>query len=414
MKKLILKKKKKSKAPKIQEPEIDDLFGDLDDDDDLFSELETGTEITVKLEYDKAALPNRSMLLMESLLGMQFIINDYGIDHAINTYQAHSRTSAGILGGDRDRFFQFIFAAEFLREYGTKEDWDKATIHGRPVNPAWDSSGFDEKQDGKIIGGVDDYKEDAVPVREQVKKAESDNIEKHRPNMTPAVAGSMERMSNLPKLGDYKRDPQANDRIWEMAVEKAKLPCEEWEGKVDPMLETKIKYCHSWMESVGSLTVPYPADRLSIFWPKPIPEVANQANILRRNEVVTKVINFWRSAVEKNKQQGTQFDIRSKSYRVTLAAMALAKAIDEYVSAGSRQVFDKDDKGNDIIVPDDTKELQAVQLAARNYFTAHVPASLLGGKPGPMTTLDPEYPEYVTLCRTYNIQVGTLLHEVTL
>ena len=93
------------------------------------------------------------------------------------------------------------------------------------------------------------------------------------------------------------------------------------------------------------------------------------------------------------------------SYRITLASMNLEMAIEDYATGYRNQ--------NMIDYPAEFEAhlAEQVKIAVTAYSKAFNPVETLGTEPGPETTLDPPYIEYLRLCRKYNLQPGVFLHE---
>lgn len=403
----------KTRAKEVAE----DLFG-MDEEpedpfDDLF-ELSPPDEkqgragkrrMNVTVEYDPSKISGISQLLMESISSRGIVAEDYDGDRAIDVYKNLGKLEARTLARDEDRWHMFIFAAEYLRVHGSEEQQSQAMLYQGKVNPKWDETKENVEQDGRTIGGVDDdpLTPPIIPVtgeagvshtvRGQVESKQKTAIEKNRPSAVPA---------DLDKIRAEAGDPQT--QTWRLALEMAHKPREEWEGKIDWMLEQKVKYCYSWLTEAGELPRPFPPDSLNIFWNvRASADVGPQEVKDRRFAITGKIMNFWRKSVEQN---GAGIDLKSDSYRTTLAALELHKALNTYVGAGSH--FNMAGE-----VQDKVEEI-AVQKAAKKYFQAHFPISMAGAGPGPLSTMDPDYVEYIRLCRQYRLPEGTLLHEAKL
>lgn len=392
---------------------FDDVFSDpepeteVDPLDDLFEltpeqpkQGRAGTkQMNVTIAYDAPPDNQVGQLIMECIASRGIISSDYHADKAKAIYQNLGKLEARTLARDEDRWQMFVFATEWLRT-NDPTAWGESIRNIGKVNPDWDETQENVQQDGRTLGGVDDdplappltVKKKNEPVREQIENAKKANIEKNRPNAAPADLDKIKAEANDPKM-----------QIWVIAQELAMKPRDEWEHKVDWMLEQKIKYCVHWLQHVKDSNAPFPEDARAIFWPHPMTDPREKPNFDRRNAITGKVLKFWRKSVLEN---GEGIDLQSKSYRVTLAAIKLHKAIDEYVRAGAKFNLEGE-------VQDKAEEVQ-VQRAAKEYFRAHFPVTAFGAKPGPISTLDPDYVEYVRLCRTYKLEIGTLLHETEL
>lgn len=403
---------------------FDDLFDDVDPFEDLFVEESEITKahgragkqrLSVVIEYDPSKVSGIGSLIMESIASRGTIPEDFDADHAVKWYQNLGRLDAKTLANDEDRWQMFVFAAEYLRMHGSPDQNREKMKHitGK-VNPDWDETAENVAQDGRTLGTVDiDPFGPGVPVvgeagiahldppsrlaslptvRESVERTEAMKVEKNRPEAHAVDFDAIRAEEGNPQL-----------QIWRVANEYALKPRAEWEGKVDWMLEQKIKYCYSWIQEFGDITAPYPPDQLAIFWGRPSVDPRDKPKVDRRDAMTSKVIGFWRASVAKN---GDGMNLKSDSYRTVLTAMALQKAIEDYVSAGSKFDFE----GNVI----DKGEEMEVQKAAKAYFMAHFPIKDLGAGPGPLSTSDPDFVEYLRLIRQYKLPQGTLLHEIKL
>jgi hypothetical protein len=111
-------------------------------------------------------------------------------------------------------------------------------------------------------------------------------------------------------------------------------------------------------------------------------------------------------------KQEKGFDPKSESYRTVLAAHKLELAIEKYVDARHDKVEDKSLGFMTLKqrIPDSVLG-QNVRNAAIQYFMAHYPVSKFGARPGPASSLDPDFAGYVQMLRKYGLTMGTLLHE---
>lgn len=383
---------------------VEDLFAIEEDDPfaDIFSIEEPKVNLAhrkldVTIEYDPSKLSGVSELLMECIACRGAVSDDFNMDMAISIVRNLGQMAAQILIADEDRWQQFIFAAEYVRLNGTKENWRDAALHPTgKVNMQWDASAENVEQDGRTLGGVDlDPFEGptlavvgdagiAHTVRDRVMQKEKERLEINRPEAAPAP-------TRVP-------DDNHMDSIWELASRWAKKPRAEWEGQVDWMLEQRIKYCYDWLHEMGTIDT-----SLDIFWPVVLGDNQSKDSVVRRHDITLKVIEFWRKSLSVN---GEGLNLHSESYRKVLAAMKLQSAIEVYTTAGT-----KFNLQNEI---QDKEEEILVKRAAKTYFQAHFPIAALGAGPGPLSTMDPNYVEYVRLCRQYKISLGTLLHEAKL
>jgi hypothetical protein len=239
-------------------------------------------------------------------------------------------------------------------------------------------------------GGVDDIPNPPT-VREQVEQSKQSNIDSHRPLVKPAP---YVKPSNDPYILKW--------RVAEDIARNKKR--KEWDNdETDFELLEMIRYCYSWIQDTG--VVPsYTHDLIDLYWPRPKNGLGldlTEQGITRRDYVVEKVRDFWIKSVSQNP---AGIDLNSKSYRTILAARKLCDLIEKYA-----------DKYRNPLEGQTEKEImKEIKGAAHEYFLAHFPAQQLGSVPGPLSTIDPEYVEYVQLCRKYNLKEGVLLHETKL
>jgi hypothetical protein len=342
--------------------------------------------IEVKLKYDSETL-NQSDMLREVIAARGTIDERYNDpEYCSKMFYRLGKVPAYILAGDIDRWSYFIFAAETLRlnpdfkELGIKELGN--------VNDGYDFKKAQPELEGGVTWGGEEHENETV--RAQVDKAKKKALEENRESAAPA------------KPVVDENDPYILK--WKVAEKHARnTPRDQWEGKTDVEFERMIKWCYGWLRDIGEVPTPYP-DPLDLFWARPRPgDLQMSASaIKRRNFITGKVMKFWRKSLS---QEGVKDQMNlqgAMSYRVVLAAKKLSTHI-EYYSAP------------DPIHGEDDDELIAnVKKAALNYFNAHFPVDTQGAKPGPITTLDPGYVDYIRICRQYKLEEGTLLHEVDL
>lgn len=218
-------------------------------------------------------------------------------------------------------------------------------------------------------------------VREQVESKTTSDLEKFLGSETP--------MGQLEAIRHTGEDTYIQK--WAIAERLARKPREAWE-QAPWELRKMTEYCIGWIKDTGAVPY-YPKDLIEIWWKRPTASVINMTPvaIARRDAIVEKIRSFWTSSVESNRDK---INVRSESYRVTLAAMDLEKLIEVFANGTDNEAD--------------------IRQGAMKYFHAHFPIETLGVKPGPITTLDPNFIEYMKLCQKYNLQVGTLLHEAQL
>lgn len=313
------------------------------------------------------------------------------------TFYNLGKLPAWILAGSIEHWHIFVYAAEMLRIH---PDW----ADGHP--------GLEELRTNKCYGcgcnrhpSLDkmpdfftswgDVDEAPIkPVREQLKEAQANLIDRTRSEAVPAQPAETDE-------GPYN----AYLAKWVMAEKRARQPRASWEGKADVEFEAMIKYCYGWLKDIGEVPQPYPMGTIDLFWQRPRPgEIKMSAKAVeRRNFVTYKVMKFWRKSMAQPDVKDTiQLGRDPLSYRVVMAAQKLATAIEFYADP------------DPIHGEDDDLLMKSVRKAALRYFQAHFPVELEGAKPGPLATLDPGYVEYIQLCRKYGLKEGVLLHEAEL
>lgn len=358
----------------------------------------------VMLEYDPSKVTGIGELLMESI-GVRgihkFIPQPYTIEDAFKYIKCFAWTPANIVAGSEDCWHAYIYAVEYMRMHGTKEQQRQANYSDKQVNPDYDNTKENIKQDGRTWGSIDmedfieptgerglSYQE--VPVREQVQERQAAVIEAHRSSLTPVDLDKVRESANAPE-----------EQKWEVAVGLARKARSVWEGKIDWEMEQRVKYCYGWLRDIGSIPLPYPADLTCLFWPISKVFGNNEQDNQRREFITGKIMGFWRRGLAQN-----EIDTHSESYRVTLAAMELSALIEEYV--GNPRRVDHEHTLNQL----DAVTITEIKSAAQKYFQAHIPVSHLGAAPGPISTLDPTFVDYIRLCKKYDIPTGTLLHTL--
>lgn len=337
---------------------------------------------------------------------MRKTVPDWDVDKWIQYLMNVGAVPFYILCRDYDRYHLAVYGAEYVYRNASAEQLAEGLKWLRH-DKNYDWTQHQDALDGRTWGGVDDEPVEGdyglahnEPVREQMEKAKQETIDRNKPTNVPS---------------DYM-EPSDDPYIqkWRMAEKHARhTPRKEWEGKVDFEFEQMIKYCYQWLRDISEVPQPYPMETLDLFWPRPGAlgiENSEEGN-KRREYIVGRVIKFWQKSVLKN---GEGMDLGSQSYRVVLAAMKLEKLIEKYCT-NFRRWHASTEPGTAAIldVPDKEIELE-IRAAADQYFKAHFPVQMEGAKPGPITTLDPDYVGYIQLCRKYNLEEGVLLHEVEL
>jgi hypothetical protein len=267
-------------------------------------------------------------------------------------------------------------------------------------HPEFDKDKWQEKIDGTIWGGVPmedpQYLSFKKPVREQVEEKAKAQIESHREE---APASTMQHEETA-----YGQQ-SAEEALWVQAEKLARKGRDEWEGKVDFEMEQRVKYCYGWLRDIGEVPPEKPT-RVELFWPRPMPGSIplDEKSVMRRSYITGKVIRFWQKSMASVDNRDEMLLTNPLSYRVVLAAKSLSRLIEAYATN-----WQTDEDG-----ANDESLQKKVKRAALKYFQAHFPIAQAGGSPGPIATQDPDYVEYLRLCRQYEIKPGTFLHDLDL
>lgn len=358
---------------------------------------------TVKLGYNTHGL-EQGQMLMEVVSTRPIIPADWGIVEWRRFMDHVGALEFRTAYVDIDRYHKLIYGAEYLRNFESSDEHKANACYRQTGN--FDPDAENVEQDGRTWGGVDLDGEfmpvegerglshtlnEVKPVREQLQERKESVIEAHKNTLVPVDLDVVRDMANDPEL-----------QKWEVAIGIARKPRETWEGKLDWEMEQRVKYCYGWLREIGTVPRPYPQDLLALFWPVPkVLEDNDRANE-RRAEVTDRLLKFWRKSVSAN---GATMDLHSESYRVTLAAMELERLIEHHVSNYRR--IDHENSLEQL----DAVSMGHIKAAAVKYFQAHFPIAESGAGPGPITTSDPPYVEYIRLCRTYGIREGSFLHD---
>jgi hypothetical protein len=139
------------------------------------------------------------------------------------------------------------------------------------------------------------------------------------------------------------------------------------------------------------------------YWPKPAQQDMTPNAATRRSKMMKRIIDFFDKA-RRVKQDGVPIKERpmrtdlvqdSESYRVVLAALDLSEALEAYAT--------NDD------IEQETPLSKSVESMALAYLNAHKPLPPnAGGGPA----LDPNFSQYLDYCDTFQVDVGTMLHEL--
>jgi hypothetical protein len=360
---------------------------------------------SVKIGYDDHGV-SQSDLLMEVIASRNIVPEDWD-ETKWSEYMHHvGQIPFYVLQADPDRYHLCIYAAELLRK--NREVRDKGI--DKVQSPTHDLTEAQPALDGTTWGGLDDeegiegdfglthsgHRIRPKTVRDQVDAAQKAKVEKHKAQVLAAQVAE-------------NKDPYILK--WVQAEKTARtVPRAEWEGQLDFEFESMVKYCYGWLRDINEVPKPYPTDSLDLFWPrKKMLDGTAEAKV-RREAIVAKVISFWRKSVKRALQTNAGINLQSQSYRVILAAKKLEGLIEQYAS-NYRRLAKKQDKNVPVLEIDDDVLGAEVKRAAVEYFQAHFPVELDGAKPGPVTTADPDYVEYIRLCRRYKLEEGVLLHE---
>lgn len=344
-----------------------------------------GRMLTITLDANSKDL-NPSDMIRE-VIACKNIIDDRYDDPEFcsKLFYRMGNIPAYILAGDRDRFYQWLFAAETLRLNPEFKNHGVDELSRTDRNKDYDASKHQPELDGTVWGGVEPVQTPKT-VRDQMAQSKKDNIEKTREDAKPA------------KVYDPEKDTYY--QRWKMAEARARIPRKEWEGKTDAMFEAMIKYCYGWLRDIGEVPQPYP-DPIDLFWQRPRPGSMDMsvAAVEARTKVTGKIIKFLHSSMSQpGVREKMELGRKPLSYRVVLAAKNLATKIEWYCNPD----------------PIHGKDIDTVKKVALDYFNAHFPIDTQGAKPGPLETLDPGYVDYIRICRTYGLDEGTLLHEADL
>jgi hypothetical protein len=352
---------------------------------------------------------SQSDLLMEVVASRDIVPADW--DNAKWSSYLHSvgQVPFYILAGDPDRYHLCIYAAEVLRK--TRSHAEK-------------HSGLDEvnRDRGRNIGEHQDEIDGVTWGGVDGEEVEGDFGITHsgRPSKPKTVRDQITQSTKLTtELHQQAVAPSAlaenNDKYlyrWQQAEKIARtLKRDEWQGKVDHEFEAMINYCYNWLRDIADVPKPYPKDGVemtNMFWAQPKILAMGEREKERRDKIVEKIITFWHKSVKKN---GEGINLKSQSYRTVLAAMKLDRLIEQYADNYKRFAREQPKGQKPVLeIPDEELESQ-IRKAATEYFRAHFPVELEGAKPGPITTSDPDYPEYIRLCKKYNLKEGVYLHE---
>jgi len=198
------------------------------------------------------------------------------------------------------------------------------------------------------------------------------------------------------------------------------------------LMQAMINHCRKWVR--WGQPVPKPENIIEIYWPfNPSDKVrdSTQQSNERREEILTRTLKWASKAAREAtktwpEEQAEKFiqrykqDLKvlvdrnnpfgSESYRVVLATMKLHDAIERY--ATNWRTLPKKGDPDDLVHTKDEEFIKQCQYAALEFHKAHFDLPQNAKKPGPLETLDPNFVSYVRFCEDYNIEVGTMLHDL--
>ena len=357
MKLSLLKKKK-------VEEEEEFVFDDSEDTFDFDDEPTPADTRSITLTMTSTGQLDVGELLKESVQVRNIIPQDWDLEKWSQWIHSVGHVPFYILCGDEDRYHMCIYAAEVLRNAS-------AEVRNSGLKYLPRDNGLDTL--GEMEGEMWGENHHRTTVRDHVTMMRNKQIEENKARMQPAPQHDPE-------------DPLI--KKWELAHNYARnMPRAEWENQFDWEFECMIKYCYGWLEDIGEVPK-YPHELVDVFWSRDTYKQEPQEATDRRNAIVGKILGFWRKQVASSPEG---LDITSDSYRTVLAAKALSKSIERYAYDDSNH-FE-----------------QEVKNKAVEYFNAHFP--IAGNVSGPDSTIEPNYVDYMRLCRKYGLEEGTLLHE---
>lgn len=398
--------KKKKSLTKDELPPLDEDLGfDFEEEDDIgfdFDE-ETPVEEEFQLESPESKTSrggaqavtvtvrpgqqfNVSDLILEAITTRRIIPEDWDLDKCSSYLNTVGSLRFCDLAVDEDRYHKALYAAEYLRKLGRDENPFEPTKYFYkhlalrvPSNPNHDTSVHQEKLDGRTVGDAS-LAMKMLPVREQVQEKQEQHIEDNRIMAVPT---------------EHQKDRETDPMLakWQEAERIARTTKRsDWEGNLDFEMEAMVKHCYIWLKDIGS--VDYKPDKLmDIFWPRS-QYLGESTEVQERRYAMTgRILDFFKS----NLPKFPNINLTSNSYRTVLAAKALSKALDAY----AKNV-------------DPSAEAQCtgqVKEKSKEYFMAHIP--IASEIPGPNDTIEPNYVDYLRLCRKFGYPEGTPLAQLT-
>ena len=252
-----------------------------------------------------------------------------------------------------------------------------------------------EEQVQQLVRSSQPITEAAVEAIEQSVKSPSQHIK-------DAMQAIKEEKASSAEAEMFAANPE--NKMWGVAEEFArKGKTEEWQT-LGIRMQAMIQYCADMIRQTGEVERPF--DVMDLFIPRPKILDMSHAGVIRRDELVNKILDYWKKKINWADENGVEYNLGSQSYRVILAASQLEGAIEGYVNNFRHA-------GLATHIPDEEFS-KRVGASANAYFNAHAPIPKEKIKPGPISNIDPDYMQYLEICRDYKIEVGLLLHEVIL
>lgn len=170
----------------------------------------------------------------------------------------------------------------------------------------------------------------------------------------------------------------------------------------DYEMQAMFHHCRYWVGT--GQDVPVYKDLNLIYWPPDRIFDQHEKTVERRNTMTMRILSFLHRA--RKDRPGQWESGNPNSYRITLAAKELSRALENYATNWRSAPGPKDSWSNH---RPDEGYVDVCKEKAESYFKAH--AALPNLKPGPLETFDPDFVTYNRLCAIWKIKVGTLLHE---
>lgn len=191
------------------------------------------------------------------------------------------------------------------------------------------------------------------------------------------------------------------EKMWQTAEQLARQGNKDSWSSLGFQMQAMVNHCFESLRETGEVI--YPKELKDLFWPHlKIMDMAPES-VQRRGAMKARVQAYLQKKKE-NPHPG--FDLESKSYRVTLAAVNLANAIERYAVNWKDDGITKQE--------DDNILGKIVQQRAFEYYLAHLPIPKEDIKPGPISNIDPDLMTYLKTVKEYDLVEGQLLHQVLL